>query len=94
MAEVKDNPDQQRFELAEDGAVAFVAYARKGEGPLVLTHTEVPAALEGRGIGTRLVGGTLDLLRARGERVVPQCPFVAAFIGRHPEYKDVVAAPG
>ena len=94
MAEVSDNPQMHRFELAEEGSLAYVTYERKGDGPVVLTHTVVPAAMEGRGVGTRLVRGTLEALKARGLRIVPQCPFVAAFLGRHPEYKPMVAEAG
>jgi uncharacterized protein len=57
-------------------------------------HTEVEPRLEGQGLGAVLVRGALDDARARGELVVPRCPFVAAFIHRHPEYEDLVAAEG
>ncbi|HTW74961.1 MAG TPA: GNAT family N-acetyltransferase [Steroidobacteraceae bacterium] len=57
----------------------------------VLTHAEVPAQLRGAGIGAQLAAGVLELLRARGERVVPVCPYVVDFIHRHPQYADVVA---
>lgn len=93
-AEVKDNPALSRFELTTGGATAFVAYERAGDGPLVLTHTEVPEALSGQGIGSKLVRGTLDRLRADGVKIVPRCEFVAATIARHPEYRDLVAGAG
>lgn len=93
QTEVRDNPAQGRFELDVGGAVAFVAYKRLG-GRVVLTHTEVPKALSGQGIGSRLVRGTLDALRAQGAAVVPRCEFVAAYVERHPEYRSLMADGG
>jgi uncharacterized protein len=89
---ITDHSEAERFELAVDQAIAFVDYRRVG-GVLVLTHAEVPAHLAGRGVGARLVGAVLELVRARGERVVPRCRFVARYIERHPEYRHLVAAP-
>lgn len=54
-------------------------------------HTEVPEALEGRGIAGRIVRFALDDVRARGLKAVPRCPYVAGYISRHPEYQDLVA---
>lgn len=88
---ISDDAAASRFELAIGDAIAFVDYRRTG-AVLVLTHAEVPPALEGRGIGARLVRGVLELVRTRGERVVPRCPFVARYIERHPEYRDLVDA--
>ena len=86
---IHDRPDRARFELDLGDGVAFIAYRRRG-ATLVLTHAEVPAALAGRGAGSRLVAATLDEVRRRGERIVPQCPFIARFIDRHPAYADLV----
>ena len=94
MPEVKDNPATSRFEMASGGAVAFVEYGATGDGRIVLLHTEVPEALSGQGVGSKLVRGTLDAVRAEGLKVVPRCEFVAAYIGRHPEYRDMVADEG
>ena len=90
MSQVLDNPARNRFEMDVDGAVAFVDYRVMGD-VLVVPHTEVPRALEGRGIGTKLVLGSLDLIRASGRKVRPHCGFYAAVIRRHPEYGDLVA---
>jgi predicted GNAT family acetyltransferase len=90
MAEVTDNTAASRYEMAIDGKLAFVAYRRR-EGVLSLDHAEVPRELEGRGIGSALVGATLDAIRAQGLKVIPRCPFIAAFIERKPEYQDMVA---
>jgi predicted GNAT family acetyltransferase len=72
------------------GDVAVILY-RLGRDEIELWHTEVPPALAGHGIGSRLVRAALDDARARGLRVVPTCPFVSAFLRRHPEYHDVIA---
>jgi len=90
MAEVVDNPARNRFEMDVDGALAFVDYRVIGD-VLMVPHTEVPRALEGRGIGTKLVLGSLDLIRVSGRKVRPLCGFYAAVIRRHPEYADLVA---
>ncbi len=94
MSEVTDNPARSRFEMASGGAVAFVGYRREGGDHIVLTHTEVPEALSGQGVGSKLVRGVLDTLRAEGAKVVPRCEFVAAYVERHPEYRDLVADKG
>ena len=88
MPDVRDNTERQRFELDADGHVAFSEYRRDG-GVLVIRHTEVPKALEGRGIGSALARGLLDLARAQGLKVRPLCPFVAGYIAKHPEYADL-----
>ena len=87
--EVHDNPALKRFELEVDGHVAFVTY-RRSPGAVTLVHTEVPRALGGRGIGSILAKGVLESLRAAGTKIVPECPFIAAYIEKHPEYRDLV----
>jgi predicted GNAT family acetyltransferase len=88
---VEDNPARRRFEILVDDALAgFTAYEPRGE-VLVLTHTEVDPQFRDMGVGSALVRGTLDQIRERGGRLVPECPFVAAFMDRHPEYADLVA---
>lgn len=87
---VRDNAERHRFEMDVDGGVAFASY-RADESVVVVTHTEVPAALNGRGLGSKLAAGMLDLIRASGRKVVPRCGFIAAFIHAHPEYQDLVA---
>jgi uncharacterized protein len=88
---VRDNPEETRYEIVIDDDVAgFVVYRRMGEA-VALVHTEVEPALEGEGVGSELVRATLDDLRTRGERIRPVCPFVSAYIDRHPEYRDLVA---
>ena len=87
---VSDNPARSRFELAVGDAVAFVDYVRSGDR-VVLTHAEVPEALSGQGIGSKLVRGTLEALRAQGRTAASRCGFVSAYVERHPEYRDVLA---
>lgn len=88
--QVIDNSSASRFELPLGTDVAFVDYRRRGT-VVVLTHAEVPASLQGKGIGAALVQGTLDLIRQRGEKMVPQCSYVAAWVRRHPDYQSLVA---
>jgi uncharacterized protein len=89
MSDVRNNTEQSRFELDVDGHQA-VAYYRMAPGVITFIHTEVPQALSGRGIGTKLIRGALEMARAQGLKVVPQCPFVSAFMGKHPEYNDLL----
>ncbi len=93
MPRVKDNPAMDQFEMGSGDSTAFVEYRRAGDR-IVLVHTEVPQALSGQGVGSKLVGGTLDAVRAEGLKVVPRCEFVAAYIERHPEYRDLLADKG
>ena len=85
MTEVRDNTERHRFELDAEGHVAFSYYRREG-ATLTVLHTEVPAELNGKGIGSALVRGLLDIARAEKLKVVPHCPFVAGYIAKHPEY--------
>jgi predicted GNAT family acetyltransferase len=90
MLVVKDNPVMSRFEMVSGDALAFVEYRRTGNR-IVLTHTEVPEAMSGQGVGSKLMSGLLDVLRAEGAMVVPRCEFAAAFIERHPGYRSLIA---
>lgn len=92
MSEVRDNIASHRFELEIDDQVAKAWYRKQGE-IITFTHTDVPEAMSGRGVGSRLARGALDAARAAGERVVALCPFIAAFIRRHAEYQDLLAQP-
>jgi predicted GNAT family acetyltransferase len=89
-AEVRDNPDESRFEMSTGAGLAISEYQLRG-GVLHIMHTEVPKELEGQGMGARLARGVLDAARARGLNVVPRCPFVAAYMKRHKEYDDLRA---
>lgn len=87
-SKVRDNTERHRFELDADGHVAFSNYKR-ADGVLTILHTEVPKALEGRGIGSALIRGVLDTTRSQGLKVNPVCPFAKAYLERHPEYADL-----
>ena len=86
---VRDNTEHHRFELDADGHVAFSNYKREGS-TLTVMHTEVPKELNGRGVGSALARGLLDIARAQKLKVVPLCPFVAGYIAKHPEYVDLL----
>jgi predicted GNAT family acetyltransferase len=88
---VADNPDANRYEARlGDRVAAFSAYRRIGDR-LVFLHTETDPAFEGRGVGSRLVREALDDVRRRDLRVTAKCPFVAAWLRRHPGYEDLIA---
>jgi uncharacterized protein len=87
---VRNNTALHRFELDADGHMA-VAYYRLSPGIVTLTHTEVPPELSGRGIGSALAQGALENVRSQGLKVVAQCPFIAAFMGKHPEFNDLIS---
>lgn len=89
---VRDESARRRFELEAGEELAFIDYRRDGS-KLFLTHAEVPPALRGGGVGSALVKGTLELVRRRGEKVVPVCPFVVHYMHRHPEVQDLLAEP-
>jgi predicted GNAT family acetyltransferase len=86
---VRDNTARSRFELDAGGVTAFMNYRIDGN-VISLDHTETPLAARGRGLASRLVEGALQIVRARGLKVVPRCPFVRAYIDKHPEYGDLV----
>lgn len=85
---VRNNQAARRFELESDGHIAGAYYELAGN-IITFTHTEVPKALEGKGIGSRLVKGALDQARDNGLKVVTQCPFVKAYMSKHTEYGDL-----
>jgi predicted GNAT family acetyltransferase len=88
--DLHDNTERHRFEMIVEGHTAFIEY-RPMPGGLVFYHTLVPKALEGKGVGGRLAKAALLEMRARGWKVRPDCPFVAAYIQRHSEFADLVA---
>lgn len=87
-ASVTDNPAQSRYELGTEAGPAYALY-RLMPGAMVLTHTEVPRALRGRGIGAQLLHGAMQDVRARGLKVIPGCGYVARFLAEHAEYADL-----
>jgi predicted GNAT family acetyltransferase len=87
---ISDNGDASRYEVHVDGDLAGFAQYQRRKDQIIFTHTEIDPALEGRGIGGRLAKYALDDARSRSLRVVPDCPFIAAYIKSHPEYAEVV----
>lgn len=90
MANVHDNTERHRFELEVEGQIAFANYRRDGD-VLNIVHTEVPRDLNGKGYGSQLVAGTLELIRSRGQKMRPMCGFVRHFLREHPDYADLLA---
>ena len=86
----RDNEQEGRFELLlENAVVGWVEYRPAGDS-VILSHTEIDEALEGQGLGGRLASWVLATLRERGRTIIPLCPFIAAYIERHPEQADIV----
>jgi predicted GNAT family acetyltransferase len=89
--EVRDNPEASRFEAYVDGKRAGFSVYERADGTIDFVHTEVDDAYEGRGVGSDLVEQMLDQLRRRGGlRVTASCPFVRAWLRKHPDYQDLV----
>ncbi|HEX9929294.1 MAG TPA: GNAT family N-acetyltransferase [Pyrinomonadaceae bacterium] len=86
---VIDNKEKERFEIDLDGKTALIDYSEQN-GVVAMTHTEVPQEFEGKGVGSKLVKGALDLVKNENKRIRPLCTFVAAYIKRHPEYESLV----
>ncbi len=90
MAGVRDNKALHRFEFDVGGQTAFANY-RETPQAVIITHTETPRALRGRGIASELVKGALEMIRADGHKVIAGCGFVVDYLDKHPEYADLVA---
>ena len=89
--DVRDDPAEQRYELAVGGGeTAYAAYDLAGD-TIAFTHTVVPPDRQGEGLGTVLIRGALNDVRRRGLGVIPQCPFVAAYMNGRPETQDLLA---
>lgn len=91
--DVRDNAEAKRFEIDLGDGVAFAAYELRHD-EIVFIHTEVPPGHEGEGVGKALVKAGLESARARGLKVLPLCPFFAAYIKRHPEEQDLLSPRG
>ena len=88
---IADDPASRRYRLtAGDVEIGFVDYDPIGTTTLLVKHTEIAPAHEGKGYGSKLVAGMLDDVRARGMNVIPICPYTMAYLRRHREYLDVV----
>ena len=89
MNQIRDNNSRHRFELDVEGGMAFANY-RLLPGTVVITHTETPPALRGRGVASELMRGVLEMIRADGQKVVAGCGFVVDYLQKHPEFADLV----
>ena len=89
MPDVVNNRAQHRYELTVEGHLAATYYTI-ADGVITFIHTEVPSELGGKGVGSALVKGALDQVRAQGLKVIPQCPFVKAYIDKHAVYADLL----
>jgi predicted GNAT family acetyltransferase len=87
------NAAAMRFEVVLHGQVAVCSYRRQAD-VLVLTHTEVPAALQGQGMAAALVQAALDWARGQGLRVRPRCSYVSSYMRRHALTQDLLESPG
>lgn len=89
MSTVTDNEASRRFELEEEGHIAFATY-RRADDIVTIPHVESPPALRGKGTAARLMAGIAALARANGFKVVPTCPYAVAWFRRHPEAADLL----
>jgi predicted GNAT family acetyltransferase len=90
---IEQNEPAQRFECYVDGLLCSADYRRSGD-VMVIHHTGVPRALEGRGIASKLVRSAFDHARANQLRVVPQCSYVQTWLRRNPDAQSLVFTPG
>ncbi len=86
---VRHNTKDGRFETDTEGGLALVNYIIDGD-KITFTHTEVPHEAEGKGVAGKLVGSAMAYARANSLRVIPRCPYVGAWMKRHPEYDDIL----
>lgn len=89
VPDIVDNTAEHRFEINLAGETAFAEY-QLVQGGIILPHTVVPEAFEGKGIGSRLARYAMAYARDRGLKIIPLCPFMASYIQRHPETHDLV----
>jgi uncharacterized protein len=86
--QVIHNPAANRFEMAIEEQLAVVNYRMVGDDTYNLYYAGVPPEWEGRGFGSHLIKGALDQIKAEGKKFIPTCPFIAAYVRRHPEYLE------
>lgn len=88
---VENDEKAQQFRLRVDGQVALIEYSRSN-GTIIFKHTEVPPALEGKGLAGKLARAALEYARDHKLAVVPRCQYVASYIRKHPEFQPLVKA--
>ncbi len=89
MGQVQHNQAANRYEVEVSGKAAVAEYRRAGN-VVTFTHTKVPRELEGQGIASDLIAGALADVRNQGLKIIPECPYVADYIERHPDLQDLV----
>ena len=89
--EIQNDEKSRRFHANVDGHEVTIEYVKVGDAYNLL-HTFVPEELRGRHVGEELVRGTLDQIKSQGATFLPTCPFVQAFVKRHPEYREGVSS--
>lgn len=85
-----DNKEKKQYEFHIGEYMPKIEYIKSETGEIYLTHTEVPVALEGQGIGSQLIKKALEDIKSQGLLLVPLCPFVAGYIQKHPEWRSIV----
>jgi predicted GNAT family acetyltransferase len=88
---IRHEPEARRFAADVGGKTAYLTYRELDGRVLDLDHTFVPREHRGGGIASQLTARALDYARERGYKVVPSCPFVAAYVERHAEHRDLLA---
>lgn len=91
--DVQDVPDEKRYEARVDGKPAGIATYIRTPELVAFLHTEVEPEYEGKGVGSAIARAALDEARARGQRVLAVCPFIAGWIAHHPDYQDLEYQP-
>ena len=89
--DVVDNPGSNRFEVRVDGELVGKAVYAVSGGRVIFLHTEVDPEVQGQGVAQELARQALEAVRDSGRTVVAQCPFIAGYIRRHPDYADLVS---
>ena len=90
MREVKLNNEKNRFELDVEGSIALIEFEKLEPNILDLIHTEVPEALSGKGVASKLVLGALNYIRSNNLKLIPSCSFVKSYMDKHPEWNDLI----
>jgi predicted GNAT family acetyltransferase len=91
MLDVRHDPAARRFTAEVAGATAYITYRASAGRVLDFDHTFTPPSARGSGIASQLTAHALEYARSGGYKVIPSCPFVAAYIRRHPEFRDLLA---
>ncbi|MEH0158527.1 GNAT family N-acetyltransferase [Limibacter armeniacum] len=86
-----NNQEKKRFEVDINGYLAFMEYKLTNHGDLYILYTEVPPELKGQGIATKMAANVITLLQQNNWKLIPLCPFMAAYMERHPEFRFLIS---